>query len=168
MRATLTALTFPTSEGARAVLDDVKLLSTRNLIKLHDAVLLEWPEGARRPKTRQLSDVEGVFAFGGSFAGLLLGALFTVPLLGAAAGVAGGLVLGRSLRALSRVGVDPSFIDSVRAEVVPGTSALFLLTSDAAEGEVVAALRGTDMRLAATNLSDDQAAELRRLLEIEE
>lgn len=167
MPATLTALTFPTADGARDVLDDVKDLSSRNLVKLHDAVILEWPQGAGRPKTAQLSDVESPFAIGGAFAGLLGGLLLAVPLFGAAAGAAAGFAVGKSMRALSDAGVDPDFIASVRDQVTPGTSALFLLTSDAAIEPVVEALRGTDMRLAATNLSDEDAEQLRELLDIE-
>jgi uncharacterized membrane protein len=52
--------------------------------------------------------------------------------------------------------------------VTPSTSALFLLTSDADTDEVVKALRGTDMHLVATNLSEEQAHELRALLEIDD
>lgn len=55
----------------------------------------------------------------------------------------------------------------VRDQVTAGTSALFLLTSDAAIEAVVDALRGTDMRLSATSLADEDAQQLRALLDIE-
>jgi hypothetical protein len=59
--------------------------------------------------------------------GLLFGLLFFVPLLGAALGAGFGALAG----SLSDAGIDDEFIKSVREEVEPGTSALFLLTSDA-------------------------------------
>lgn len=168
MTQTLTALTFRTEDGAHSALDTMKDLSTRSVVKLHDAVVLWWPAGAARPRTQQLSDVVSPFTVGGSVAGLVMGVLFTVPLFGAAAGAAAGLVAGRSMRALSDLGVDRDFIASVRDQVTPGTSALFLLTSDADMDAVAEAFRGTEMHLAATDLSDEQARELRTLLELDD
>ncbi|GGY66981.1 hypothetical protein GCM10010385_15500 [Streptomyces geysiriensis] len=50
-----------------------------------------------------------------------------MPLLGAAVGAAAGALGGR----MADVGVDDDFIESVKAQVKPGTSALFLLSRDA-------------------------------------
>ena len=64
---------------------------------------------------------------GGAFWGLLFGLIFLVPLLGAAVGAATGAFAGT----LTDVGIDDGFIKEVRKTVTPGTSALFLMTSDA-------------------------------------
>ena len=69
---------------------------------------------------------------GAGFWGLLFGLVFFVPLLGAAIGATTGALAG----ALADVGIDDHFINRVRDQVTPGTSALFLLTSDAVVGRV--------------------------------
>ena len=58
---------------------------------------------------------------------MLFGLIFFVPLLGLAIGAASGALFG----SLADVGISDSFIKSVRDQVTPGTSALFLLSSDA-------------------------------------
>ena len=88
---------------------------------------MTWPEDRKKPKTEQLHSLVGVGALGGAFWGLLFGLIFLVPLLGAAVGAATGAFAG----ALTDVGIDDGFIKEVRETVTPGTSALFLMTSDA-------------------------------------
>lgn len=161
MAGTLTALTFPTEDGADAALDAVKRLSTRNLIKLHDAAIVRWSAGARRPRTSQLHGIAGSFALGGAVGGLLMGLLFSVPVVGIVAGAAVGAASAHGMEALSDLGIDRAFIDDVRQKITPGTSALFLLTSDAAEDAVVEEFREFDFELAATSLSDDEERKLR-------
>ena len=68
---------------------------------------------------------------------------------------------------LADVGIDDSFVNQVRDEVTPGTSALFLLTSDAVTDRVADALRGTDMELITTNLSKEDEDTLRHAFEQE-
>lgn len=88
---------------------------------------------------------------------LLFGLLFFVPLLGMAVGAAAGALGG----SLSDVGIDDEFIASVRQKVTPGTSALFLLSSDAVLDKVRDAFAGTNAELIHTNLSSEQEAQLR-------
>lgn len=155
MAATLTALLFPDADGADAALTTVKDLSTRALLKLHDAVVVSWSEGAARPRTRQLHQIVGPLVTSGAVLGGFAGLLAGLPAVGAAAGAA----TGRWMVTLSDLGIDSEFVADVRPRLRPGTSALFLMTSDALLEPVVAALRVYDFTLAATNLSD--AAELR-------
>ncbi|MEW2634210.1 DUF1269 domain-containing protein [Streptomyces sp. NPDC048389] len=58
---------------------------------------------------------------------MLFGLIFLMPLFGAAIGAAAGALGGK----LADVGIGDDFIDSVKAEVKPGTSALFPLSRDA-------------------------------------
>ena len=58
------------------------------------AATVSWPEGAKRPKTRELHNLAGAGALGGAFWGLLFGLLFFVPLLGMAIGAAAGALSG--------------------------------------------------------------------------
>jgi uncharacterized membrane protein len=88
---------------------------------------------------------------------MLFGLIFFVPLLGAAIGAAAGALGG----ALTDVGIDDDFIKRVRDQVTPGTSALFLMSSDAVVDKVKEAFSGSDHELLFTNLSDDQERALR-------
>jgi uncharacterized membrane protein len=154
--ATLTVWKFPTSHGADSAEYTLQQLQEQHLITVHDAAVVSWDEGSKKPKTRQLSSLTGAGAIGGSFWGLLFGLLFFVPLLGMAVGAAMGALSG----SLRDVGISDSFIDEVRAKVTPGSSALFALTSDAVVDRVRDAFAGQDMELISTNLSKEQEAAL--------
>ena len=84
--------------------------------------------------------------------------IFFLPLLGAAVGAATGALAG----SLSEAGIDDSFINKIRDQVTPGTSALFVLTSDAVVDRIHEAFAGhAPAELLFTNLSSDQEAALR-------
>jgi uncharacterized membrane protein len=155
--ATLTAWKFDTPEGADAAEQTLIGLAKQELIQIHDAATVSWPEGKRKPKTRQLASMTGMGALSGSFWGFLFGLLFFVPLLGMAVGAAAGALGG----SLADVGIDDDFIRSVRDKVTPGTSALFVLSSDAVVDKVRDAFAATHPELIHTNLSADQEAQLR-------
>jgi uncharacterized membrane protein len=157
--ATLTAWAFPTVDGAEQAVGHVQQLQTQELIKLQDAAIVTWPVDKKKPKTRQLNNLTGAGALGGAFWGMLFGLLFFVPLLGAAIGAGMGALAG----SMGDVGIDDKFIDSVKQRVTPGTSALFLLTSDAVEDKVKDVFAGLSPELIASNLSDDQEAKLREV-----
>jgi uncharacterized membrane protein len=154
--ATLTVWKFPTAHGADSAEYTLGELQKQQLINVHDAAVVSWPEGAKKPKTRQLSSLTGAGAVGGGFWGLLFGLLFFVPLLGMAVGAAMGAWAG----SLRDVGISDDFIKSVREKITPGTSALFALTSDAVVDRVRDAFAGQDMELISTNLSTTEEAAL--------
>jgi uncharacterized membrane protein len=162
--ATLTVLKFPTAEGARQVLNAVEQMQSQALIKVHDAAMVNWPADKKKPKTEQLHNLTGAGAWSGAFWGMLFGILFFVPLLGAAVGAAMGALAG----SLADVGIDDSFINEIRDQVTPGTSALFLLTSDAVVDKVRDGLQQFDFELLTTNLSDEDEQKLRAAFEHEE
>lgn len=157
--ATLTAWKFPTPEGAEQALETLERLQKEELIQLQDAAVVTWPADRKRPKTRQLHNLVGGGALGGSFWGMLFGLIFFVPLLGLVVGAAAGAAAG----SLSDVGIDDEFIDDVRQQVTPGTSALFALTSNAVTDKVAEAFRGSQAHLLHTNLSSDQEERLREV-----
>jgi uncharacterized membrane protein len=157
--STLTVWKFPTISGADEALSTLKTLQQQELIKVHDGAVVSWPIDKKKPKTRQLTPTAGIGALGGSFWGMLLGLIFFVPLLGLAVGAATGAISG----ALTDVGIDDDFIKEVRDKVTPGTSALFVMTSDAVQDKVKEAFAGQDMELVFTNLSADQDAKLREV-----
>jgi len=161
--ATLTAWAFPGVGDAEAAAERLKGLSTQKLITIEDAAVVSWEAGKNKPKTRQLSNLTGVGALGGAFWGMLFGLIFFIPLLGAAVGAAIGALTG----SLTDVGIDDKFINSVKEQVTPGTSALFLLTSDAVIDRIKDTFAGANAQLIASNLSADQEGKLREVFAAE-
>lgn len=62
---------------------------------------------------------------------------------------------------LADYGIDDDSIKSVQSQVTEGTSALFLMTSEAVEDKVAEAMRGIEFWLIASNLSRDEEDNLR-------
>ena len=122
-----------------------------------DGAVVSWPPDEKKPKTRQLHSTTGAGALGGAFWGLLFGLIFFIPLVGAAIGAATGALAG----SMTDVGITDDFIKSVRDEVTPGTSALFLMSQNAVVDRVRSAFADTHAQLIRTNLSDEQEAKLR-------
>ena len=120
---------------------------------------MSWPAGQQAPKTRQLVDLVSS-ALSGDVLGILFGLIFVTPFFewrSAALGAIGG--------ALRDYGIDDEFIKSIRGAVTPGTSALFLMTSDAVLDRVAAELKGRDFEIIATNLSSEQERKLHELFQ---
>jgi len=155
--ATLTVLKFETSDGAEKALEVVKDLSKQHLINLHYAAIVTWPEGKKKPKTKQLHDLAGTGALSGAFWGMLFGLIFFVPILGMVVGATMGALTG----SMADIGINDDFIRSVRSKVTEGTSALFLMTSDAVKDRVAEAAKGAKFELIASNLSKEEEDRLR-------
>lgn len=157
--ATVTVLKFSEPDGALNALSQIQGLQKDHLIKVHDAAIVSWPLGKKSPKTRQLVDLVAAGAIGGMFWGFLLGVIFLTPLFGMALGTAFGALGG----AFRDYGIDDDFIKRVRSAVTEGTSALFLMTSDAVLERVSERMKDTKFDIIATNLSQDQEDKLREL-----
>ena len=157
--ATISAFKFATPDGAEQMLDLVKDLTKQQLITLQDAAIVTWPQGKKKPKTKQLQSLAGVGALGGAFWGMLFGLIFFVPFLGMAVGALTGALAGK----FSDYGIDDDFIKSVSKNVTEGTSALFLMTSDAVVDKVSDAVKqkGWKFEILSTNLSKEQEDQLR-------
>jgi uncharacterized membrane protein len=154
--ATLSVWKFDTAEGAQQILEKVQGLQKQQLIVVQDAAIVTWPKGKAKPKTQQLHNMAGIGAMQGAFWGMLFGLIFFVPFFGLAIGVAMGALSGK----FADYGIDDNFIKEVRTKVTEGTSALFLLTSDAVQDKVLEALKGTKMELIQSNLTAEQEAQL--------
>jgi uncharacterized membrane protein len=157
--AAFTVWAFDSPGGADAAVATLGDLRRQHLIDLRDAAIVTWPEGARKPKTRQLRDATGAGALVGAFWGFVLGFLFVVPLLGMVVGGAMGALMG----SLADVGIPERFIRQVRDNVRPGTSALFLYTANAVPDRVLEQLRGAHghVELIESDLSSEQETKLR-------
>ena len=157
--ATLSVWKFETPEGAEQAENALLELQKQHLIEVQDAATVSWQADKKKPKTRQAHNLAAVGALGGTFWGLLFGLLFFIPLIGLVVGAAAGAIAG----AFTDVGIDDNFIKDVRSKVTPGTSALFVLTSDEVPDRVLAGLKeaGIHGELIQTNLSEADEAKLR-------
>jgi uncharacterized membrane protein len=155
--AAVTVLKFATPDGASGALRRVIDLQKQHLIKLHDAALVIWPQGQKSPKTSQLVDLVRTGALNGMFWGMLLGLIFAAPLFGMAVGAGFGALGG----AFRDYGIDDDFIKQIRTQVTEGTSALFLMTSEAVLDRVAESMKDLKFEFIATNLSHEQEKKLR-------
>jgi uncharacterized membrane protein len=162
--ASLTAWKFTTPYGADQALAKLEKLQSQMLINLHDAAVVSWEPGHRKPHTHEMHDTTASGALGGAFWGMLFGLIFFVPFLGLAIGAASGALFG----SMRDVGISDGFIAEVREKITPGTSALFVLTSGAVQDKVAAEFKDTDVELISTNMSDEQEAKLRDAFGLEE
>jgi uncharacterized membrane protein len=154
--ATLTVVRFPTGDGANDALETLQSLQKQRLINIQDAAIVTWPEGKKRPKTKQLVSMGGLGALQGAFWGMLFGLIFFIPFFGMAVGAAFGALSGR----FADYGIDDDFIKRTRDEVTEGTSALFLMSSGGVLDRIAEAMKGKDFEIIATNLSKEQEEEL--------
>ena len=102
-------------------------------LPVDDAAIISWPEDRRRPFAWQARDLGTEHRLSGAFWGLLFAQLFLLPISWEPQPASSPARLDETL---SYLGLDERFVSDVRAQVVPGTSALFVLDFDAA-GELI-------------------------------
>lgn len=110
---TLSVWRFDTSDAAESALRSLERLQTRRAIEFDDVAVVAWAPAARRPHAYQVGSAAGPTELTGAFWGLLFAVLFLLPQAGP--------------QGLAEIGLDDGFLTRVRARIVPGTSALFLL-----------------------------------------
>jgi uncharacterized membrane protein len=140
------------------MLEKVQSLQKLQLIKIQDAATVSWPQGRKAPKTKQAVNLAAMGALDGAFWGMLFGLIFFVPFFGLAIGAAMGALSGK----MADYGIDDDFIKKTREQVTEGTSALFLMTSDAVQDKVIAELKDMEFELIASNLTKEQEDSLRK------
>ncbi len=91
--------------------------------------------------------------------GLLVGMIF-FPIGGLVLGLAGGALVGR----LMHLGIDGKFVKDVEAEMKPGTSALFILTSKENPTAELAILRNYKGKVLQTTLDSEMEESLKKSL----
>jgi uncharacterized membrane protein len=154
---TLTVWRFNTADGADRVMMKLVKLQQQQLIEIKDAVIVSWPYGRKKPKTRQAVDLVKVGALDGAFWGLLFGLIFMTPVIGMALGAGLGAISG----SFNDYGIDDNFIKDIKAKVTEGTSALFLLTGKVTVDKVEAAFENEERGyLIQSNLTAEQEARL--------
>ena len=128
------------------------------LIEIQDAAIVSWPEGKKKPRTRQAVDLVSAGWLDGAFWGFLFGLIFFMPLLGMAIGATSGAISG----AFADYGIDDNFIKRVREQVTEGTSALFLLTGQVTLDKIDDVFIESKAELIQSNLTFEQEEKLKQ------
>jgi uncharacterized membrane protein len=149
---TFTVWKFDTPDGAEGAASRLETAANDGIIKIIDHAVVSWPIGARRPTTKHGSDNIKHGGGMGAFWGLLLGSMFLLPLVGAAAGAA----IGAVAKATEGVGISKEQLETIRRQITQGTSALFLVTEGGDLDRVGERFHGAHMKLVDTNLTDDE------------
>jgi len=155
----ITAWKFDTATGAAEALSALKSLEKQHLVEFQDAAIVEWPQGRKKPTTRQAEDMTELGALGGAFWGILFGLVFLIPFFGMAVGAAMGALAGYFS---NHYGLSYDFIETVRDQVTEGTSALFLFSSNATVEKLKGEFKGQVNTLIASNLTEEQEDHLRQ------
>lgn len=156
--ATFTAWKFSDPDGAEHAAQILKDCEADGLVKILDHAVVSWPVGAARPKMKQSRDSKWHDTGWGAFWGFMVGALFLVPVVGAAAGAG----LGVLHHATEGVGIDKDQLETIQKQVTEGTSALLAFTDEGNLDRVGERFHGMHWTLVESNLTP---AERRTLLE---
>jgi uncharacterized membrane protein len=155
----LTVWRYDAPLGADAGALRLKNLEQQGALKVHDAVTVTWLAQEDQPRIDHLKGTTGSSAGKGSVLGGLLGLVVLAPAAGAAAGAA----IAAAAHRLQGTGIDGALLEQVRAALVPGTSALVVLSSEADLDAVRPFLDRKDSILIHAELSPDAAGKLDRL-----
>lgn len=155
----LVVIVYPTEARAEEMRQKVISLQKEYLIEIGDAAIAVMQEGGK-VKLNQLLNTTALGAASGSFWGLLIGAIFLMPVFGAALGAASGALGG----ALTDYGVNDGFMKELSASLQPGNAALFVLINKMTADKVLDALKGTGGVVLKTSLDHSQEQKLRDAL----
>ena len=148
--------------GAAAGEVRLKDLRQRNALRVHDAITVTWVPGAHQPRIGHLRRATSAGAARDS----LLGGLVDLVLRTPEAGTPGRAGIVDLAERLAGIGIDLVFLEEVRSQLRPETSALLVLSSDADLDQVRPAIeRGLargDVILKHARLPDDGLDVLQR------
>jgi uncharacterized membrane protein len=161
----MVAIVFHDESSAFEMRGALAKMQNQFLLDMDDAVVVTRdPKG--KTKLHQAVSLTAAGAVGGGFWGMLIGLLFLNPLLGAAIGAGAGALAGK----FREIGVDDRMIGDIRAELTPGSSALFVLVRNVTVDKVLDGLKpfAGRGRVFQTSLSKDDERALREVLETPE
>ena len=155
----LIAIGYDDTTTALEALDAAEQLSGDLVIQPDAlAVIIRNDEGKFKTVTNQ--HLVGTGTTWGLFWGFLFGILFFVPILGMAWGAGMGAIIGK----VTKTGIDKNFQDQVRAQLKPGTSALFMILETYTADKALERLSKFGGTVLKTSLSKDAEAELQEAL----
>ena len=133
----LVFIAFPSEQKAEEVRSKILALQQEYLIEVGDAVIAT-RDAAGRVKLNQLLNTTAAGAASGAFWGLLVGALFLMPLAGVAIGAASGALGGK----LTDIGINDETMKDAAKALQAGQAGLFLLIRKMTTDKVLAELAG--------------------------
>jgi uncharacterized membrane protein len=150
---TFTVWKFNDPNGAEQRYKAVDYAAADGLVKIVDHAIVSWPEGAEKPDTHHAHDSTKRGTGWGAFWGVLIGTIFLVPVVGAAIGAGAGALA----KSAEGTGISKADLEKIRAEITPGTSALFLVTDEGDLDRLGERLRDMgSTTLIATNLTEGE------------
>jgi len=155
----LVVIVYPTEARAEEMRQKVFALQKEYLIEIGDAAIAVMHEDGK-VKLNQLLNTTAMGAASGSFWGLLIGAIFLMPLAGAALGAASGALGG----ALTDYGINDDFMKELAASLQPGNAALFVLVKRVTGDKVLEAIKGSGGTVLKTSLDHTREQALRDAL----
>jgi uncharacterized membrane protein len=161
---TLTVWHYNSAMGASAGEVRLRDLEERGALTVIDAITVLWMPAALKPRIGRFRSRTGARARRGAVLGGLAGTLVLAPVAGAAVGAGVGALADR----LRRTGIDEAFLEEIERRLVPGSSALLVLSENADLDAIRPILeRGRsrgDVTLMHATLGDDAPQSLRDLL----
>ena len=135
------------------------------LIALEDSVVVV-NERSGNIELDQTMNLTPFGVIGGGLWGIVIGLIFSNPLIGGVAAAAGATAAGIAGR-VTDFGIDDQMVRNVRQALKPGTSALFILVLRAEVDQVLADLKTFTgrARIFQTSLDADDEATLRQAFE---
>ncbi|MGV2979162.1 DUF1269 domain-containing protein [Camelimonas sp. ID_303_24] len=155
----LVVVVYPDEQKAEEIRQRLFELQKEYLIRIGDAVIAVKNEKGH-VKLNQLMNTTAAGAASGGLWGLLIGAIFLMPLVGAAIGAASGAVGG----ALTDFGINDKFMKELGEKLQPGNAALFVLVQGVTGDKVLEELRGAGGEVLKTSLDHSKEQALREAL----
>ena len=153
---TFTVWGFDNPDGATQAETALKAAQSDGLVKIIDQVVVTWPVGASKPETTATHEDKRRGTGWGAFLGAFVGMLFFAPILGAAVGAG----IGSAVKAHEGTSISKEDVERIRAQITPGTSALFVVTDQGNLERLGERFHGLGQKLITTNLTDAERAEM--------
>ena len=155
----LIVIVYPSEGQAEEVRQRLFKMQKEYIIELSDAVIAT-KSADGHIKLNQLLNTTAMGAVSGSFWGLLIGALFLMPAVGAAMGAASGALGG----ALTDFGINDTFMKDLSASISPGDAALFILAQKLTADKVIDGIKDAGGVVLKTSLDRTREQALRDAL----
>ena len=149
---TFTVWKFDDPDGADQASTILANAEKDGLVKIHDHAIVRWPVGESKPTTKHGHEETSRGAGWGALWGVVIGALFFVPVIGGVAGAA----IGAISKATEGTGITKEQLETIRTQVTEGTSALFAVTEEGDLDRLGERFRGVHSKLLETNLTESE------------
>ncbi|MEQ1695637.1 MAG: DUF1269 domain-containing protein [Hyphomicrobiaceae bacterium] len=155
----LIVIVYPTEATAEDVRQRLFKMQKEYIIQLGDAVIATKTDSGHI-KLNQLINTTAMGAVSGGFWGTLIGALFLMPVVGAAVGAASGALGG----ALADFGIDDTMMKDLAQSIQPGNAALFILAEKMTSDKVIDQIKAAGGVVLKTSLDRSKEQALRDAL----